>query len=162
KPTGGDKHTGFDRETYRSRPVHNLPVQTGNHSESSTKHSEVDDEVSPSGSPSALRATGSPGGFEGFFAVFPRQGGKQEGRVEFNAALLHPGVTPETLVRKAVEYAAATAHKDPQYIKCPDSWLRKKCWEENPRPPKPKAPRGNTAKQGAGATGSDRKAKGAE
>jgi hypothetical protein len=41
------------------------------------------------------------------------------------------------LAKKAVQYAVAKAGiTDPKYLKMPASWLRERCWLEDPRPPR--------------------------
>src|SRR5262249_34989041 len=76
---------------------------------------------------------------EAFCAAYPRKEGYAPAEKEFNAQL-DGGVSVETIIDGARRYAAAKVNIDSRWLKMPATWLREKCWREDPRPPRRNEP----------------------
>jgi hypothetical protein len=50
-------------------------------------------------------------------------------------------VSVETIIDGARRYAAAKVNIDSRWLKMPATWLRDKCWREDPQPPRRKEPK---------------------
>jgi hypothetical protein len=81
--------------------------------------------------------------FEAWWHAYPRHEGKPRARKEF-ARVRTGGVSLETLVAKAEQYARAYEHK-PERQKWPATWLQEEGWLDDPQPPRPKAERKSKA-----------------
>jgi hypothetical protein len=70
--------------------------------------------------------------FEHFWAVYPKQEGKEDARRAFIDAV-GSGVSAQTIITKAGGYArkVAAERTSYQYIALPVTWLRKKRWTDN-------------------------------
>jgi hypothetical protein len=79
-------------------------------------------------------------GFAEFWGCYPKKEGLTAAQKAYAAALA-TGVTADVLIAKARQYAVAKAHHDPKWIKMTATWLKERCWLEDPQPPAPKKPR---------------------
>jgi len=66
--------------------------------------------------------------FEEFWAAFPKRINKQAAIKRFEVALKQ--VSFEHLINAAKRYASATQSTEKQYIKAPDVWLNKGCYDD--------------------------------
>jgi Helix-turn-helix domain len=105
----------------------------------------------------ACAPVGGAPGFEAFWSCYPKKERRQQALMAYGRALAVPGVTPELLAAKAMQYGLAKSHLlDPKWIKNPDNWLRDQCWLEDPQPPRPKPATThahNTARRNGGRSG---------
>lgn len=88
--------------------------------------------ASPSEDPSPPPRPWEPQGFVEFYAEYPKKVDRRSAAAKF-ATIIKSGVSIERLVEGARRYADACRAKrtEPKYIKSPEVWLNKGCWEDD-------------------------------
>jgi Helix-turn-helix domain len=146
--TGAASDTGRERCTTPvtkaalppSRNVHSIPLTPVASSEGGSGIPAAGGAALAGGS---LRPRGGgPGknGFADFWNSYPKREGHASAKKEYDKAIA-AGVTAETLISKARQYAEAKADIDAKWLKMPANWLKEECWLEDPRPRPPREPR---------------------
>jgi hypothetical protein len=74
---------------------------------------------------------GREGGFEEFWAAFPRKVAKETARKRF-ATAVKGGAEPATIIAAARRYREERAGQPPRYTKHPTTWLQGQCWLDEP------------------------------
>lgn len=77
-------------------------------------------------------ATAVDGLFDRFYANYPKKVNKIAARKNFEKAITKLKVDPEVLIKASADYAAHEKERgtEKRYIKGPDVWLSKGCWED--------------------------------
>ena len=88
------------------------------------------------------RARALPDGFEEFWKTYPKRINKQDAIRKFEIAI-RKGVPQTRIIETAKRYANATLNIEKQFIKAPDVWLNKGCWDDEDFPSAPKVNQGN-------------------
>ena len=88
------------------------------------------------------RARALPDGFEEFWKTYPKRINKQDAIRKFEIAI-RKGVPQTRIIETAKRYANATSNIEKQFIKAPDVWLNKGCWDDEDFPSAPKVNQGN-------------------